>query len=143
MLTLVIVMKVIESTTERQAEQIGSQFIQRLEGQGYEVDQNATLRGKSGAEHSFDILAHRDNGFIAYTIVTDILTSDNQEIGLGEVFAFDDKCYDCGIRDKVLIVLPKLDSVASRFARGQRIKVFDEESLKAFLASNISFSAIM
>ncbi len=137
MLTLMLDMKIMGSTGERQAEQFISQFIRRLEGQGYEVEQSASLRGKSGAEHSFDILAHRDNGFIAYTIVTDILTSDNQEIGLGEVFAFDDKCYDCGIRDKVLVALPKVDSVASRFARGQRIKIFDEESLKAFLASSL------
>ena len=65
MLTLMLDMKIMESTGEKQAEQLGSQFIRRLEGQGYEVEQSASLRGKSGAEHSFDILAHRDNGFIA------------------------------------------------------------------------------
>lgn len=68
---------------------------------------------------------------------------------MSKVFTFDDKCYDCGIQDKILIALPRLDSVASRFAQNQRIKVFDNESLKAFLAlplpakqikKNISFS---
>ncbi len=128
-------MKVMEFTGKKKFEQPKSHFIQRLKSQGYEVEQDATMRGRSGAEHSFDILAHRDNGFTAYTVATDIFTSDNQEIGLGQVFGFDDKCYDCGIRDKVLIALPKLDSVATRFAQGQRVKVFEEESLKAFLAS--------
>ncbi len=119
-----------------QIEQVRSQFIQRLENQGYEVEQNASLTGKSGGEHSFDMLARRDDGLIAYTIAVDIaLGDDEQEIGLGEVFAFDDKCYDCGIRDKSLIALPRLDSVASRFAQNQRVRVFQEESLKTFLTS--------
>ena len=131
-------MKVIELTGKKQLEQLKSQFIQRLKSQGYEVEQDATMRGRSGAEHSFDILAHRDNGFTAYTVAIDIFASDNQEIGLGQVFGFDDKCYDCGVRNKVLIALPNLDSVATRFAQGQRVKVFEEASFKAFLASSPS-----
>ena len=121
---------------EEQVEYLKSQFLQKLASYGYEVEQKATARGKSGAEHSFDILAHRDNGLITYTIAIDILTSDTQETGLGQVFAFDDKCYDCGIRDKVIIVIPKLDPVATRFAQGQRIKTLEEEDLKAFLVSS-------
>ena len=131
-------MKVIELTGKKQLEQLKSQFIQRLKSQGYEVEQDATMRGRSGAEHSFDILAHRDNGFTAYTVAIDSFASDNQEIGLGQVFGFDDKCYDCGVRNKVLIALPNLDSVATRFAQGQRVKVFEEASFKAFLASSPS-----
>jgi len=120
-----------------QIEQLESQFIQRLESRGYEVEQNASLTGKSGGEHSFDILARRrDDGLIAYTIAVDIAVGDDeQEIGLGKVFAFDDKCYDCGIKDKGLIALPRLDTVASRFAQNQRVRVFQEESLRTFLAS--------
>jgi general secretion pathway protein E len=129
-------MKVMEFAGKKQFEQLRTQFIQRLKSQGYEVEQGATMKGSSGAEHSFEIVAHRDNGFTAYTVAIDILASDGQEIGLGQVFGFDDKCYDCGVRDKVLIALPKLDSVATRFAQGQRVKVFEEVSLKAFLASS-------
>ncbi len=125
----------MKAKLEIQTEELKSQFIRRLETGGYEVEQGASLLGKSGAEHSFDILAHRDNGFIAYTIAADILASDDQGIDLGQVFAFDDKCYDCGIKDKILVALSKLDSVAAHFAQGQRIRVFQEESLKAFLAS--------
>jgi general secretion pathway protein E len=129
-------MKVMELTGKKQFEQLKSQFIQRLKSQGYEVEQGATMRGRSGAEHSFEILAHRDNGFTTCTVAIDIFASDGQEIGLGQVFGFDDKCYDCGIRDKVLIALPKLDSVATRFAQGQRVKVFEETSIRAFLSSS-------
>ena len=129
-------MKVAASPRESQIKQLRSQLVQRLESQRYEVEQNATAKGKSGAEHSFGILARRSHDFITYTIAVGIIApDDNQEISLGEVFAFDDKCYDCGIQNKALIALPKLDSVATRFAQGQRIKVFDEESLKTLLAS--------
>jgi len=119
-----------------QVEQLKSQFIERLGSQGYEVEPYATLTGKSGGEHSFDILARRNDGFIAYTIAMGILTSDDDsEIGLGEVFSFDDKCYDCGIKDKILIAFPKLDPAASHFAQNQQIKVFSGEGLEIFLAS--------
>ncbi|MBN2186865.1 MAG: type II/IV secretion system protein [Dehalococcoidia bacterium] len=121
---------------ESQIKQLSSQLVQRFESQHYEVEQNATAKGKSGGEHSFDILARKSHDFVTYTIAVGIIASDdNQEISLGEAFAFDDKCYDCGIQDKALIALPKLDSMATRFAQGQRIKVFDEESLKTLLSS--------
>ena len=121
---------------ERQVEPLRSQFIERLNHQGYEVEQDAIIEGKSGGKHTFDILACKSHGFIAFTIAVGIvLSSDNQELGLGEVFAFDDKCYDCGIQNKTLIALPRLDSVATRFAQNQRIKVFEKEGLEAFLAS--------
>ena len=121
-----------------EVEQLKSQFVERLQRQGYDVEQGDGLTrrsGRSGAEHSFALLAHRDDGFVAYTLAADVALDDGQEIGLGEVFAFDDKCYDCGIKDKVFIALPKLDSVAARFCQNQRIRAFEEQNLKTFLAS--------
>ena len=113
-----------------------SQFVERLNLQSYEVKQDGIVTGKSGARHTFDILARKDDDFAVYTIAIDVaLSQDDQEIGLGEAFAFDDKCYDCGIKDKIIIALPKLDPIATRFTLGQRIKVFDSASLEAFLAS--------
>ena len=133
--SIVLSMKIMQFEGKKRFEQLRAQFIGRLKSLGYEVRQGASMTGRSGAEHNFDILAHKDNGFIAYTVAIDILVSDDGEVGLGQVFGFDDKCYDCSVRDKVVIALPKLDSVAARFAQGQGIKVFDEGSLKAFLAS--------
>jgi len=140
----------MQQLEQREVEQLKNQFMRRLESQGYEAEQNIPLIGKSGAQHTFDILARRNDGFIAYTIAVDIaLGEDEQEIGLGKVFTFDDKCYDCGIQDKILIALPRLDSVANRFVQNQRIRALGDESLKAFLAlpppakqikKNISFS---
>jgi Type II secretory pathway, ATPase PulE/Tfp pilus assembly pathway, ATPase PilB len=110
-------------------------LIQGLESRGYEVEENATLRGKSGAEHNFGMLARKSHGFIAYIVAIGIMEGGNQEIGLGAVFTFDDKCYDCGIQNKILIAFPGLNSVAARFAQGQQIKVFDKGNIETFLTS--------
>ncbi len=109
---------------------------QRLKSQGYELEQSAVLEGNSSAQHTFDLVARKSDGLINQMLAVGVAAhDDDQEISLGEVFTFDDKCYDCGIHDKVLIALPRLDSVATRFARSQRIKVFDNNSLEAFLTS--------
>ena len=85
-----------------------------------------------------DILARQDDGFITYTIGIGILIdSGGQEIGLEEVFTFDDKAYDLGIYDKVLLVVPRLNHEARQFAQRQQIKVFEDEDLQAFLASAV------
>ena len=120
---------------QKQVEQLKKQFIQLLESHGYKAEQNVSPTSKSGAQYTFDILARKDDGLIAYTIAVGIAQDkDRQGIGLGKVFTFDDTCYDCGIQNKIFIALPKIDSVAKRFAQEQRIRVFDSEALKAFLA---------
>ncbi len=111
-------------------------FIERLKSEGYKVEQSATLNGGSGTQHTFDILARKSHGFVSYTIAIGIIKHDSdQEIKLGEVFTFDDKCYDCGIRDKVLIISPQLHPAAQRFAQSQGINVFDEKNLEVFLST--------
>ena len=114
-------------------------FVERLGKQGYTVHRegDATERtGKSGATHQFDMVATRDDGFMTYTIAMDsAVTDDGNKMGLAAVFPFDDKCYDCGIRDKVFFAFPGLDNVAERFAQNQRIRVFNEHDLETFLAA--------
>jgi len=129
----------VQQLEDTQKEQLKSQFIERLNNQGYNVEQEANLKGKSGAEHYFEILAHSNNGFISHTVAIDITQEeDNRDVGLSKVFAFDDKSYDCGIRYKILLALPRLDSIAFRFAAGQKIRVFDIERLREFLDSPLA-----
>jgi len=113
-------------------------FADFLKKQGYDVVESANVNGttKSGAKHLLDILARRDDGLITYTIGAGILISGRgQEVSLAEVFAFDNKVYDLGIHDKVLLVVPKLDNEASRYARQQRIKIIEEKDLETILNS--------
>ena len=110
------------------------QLVEFLRERGYEVKENATVKGRSGAEHSIDILATRDNGIVTYNIAIGVKVAGD-EIGLGEIFDFDDKAYDSGIHDKILVVLPALRREAEKFASQQRIKVLEMRDLETVLTS--------
>ncbi len=109
------------------------QLIEFLKQRGYEVVEKATVKGRSGAEHTIDILATRDDGIIAYTIAIGIKVA-GEKIELGEIFDFDDKAYDIGIHDKILVIVPELGREAEKFASQQRIKVLEVRDLDAVLA---------
>jgi len=92
------------------------------------------VKGRSGAEHSIDILATRDDGVITYNIAIGVEVAGD-EIGLEEIFDFDDKAYDIGIHDKIMIVIPRLGREAEKYASKQRIKVLEVRDLETVLAS--------
>ena len=110
-------------------------LIEFLRQRGYEVTENATMKGRSGAEHEIDILATRDDGIVTHNIAIGVKVAGD-EIGLGEIFDFDDKAYDIGIHDKILVVLPVLRTEAEKFASQQRIKVLEVRDLETVLVSS-------
>jgi len=121
---------------QKQIELLMDQFVERLTRQGYEVAQNVTLKGKSGVKRTFDLLASQNHGFITYTVAVGIITkADDPGISLHKLFAFYDKCHDCGIQHQVIIAFPWLSSVASRWVQEKGLKAFDEQGMEAFLAS--------
>jgi len=107
-----------------------SQLVQYLERQGYKVKKNAKVEGRSGAEHNIDILATRDEGIITHRIAIDVEVG-KRPVGLDKVFKFDDKAYDAGILDKVVIGVPGLTREARQFARHQGTKVFETGQLES------------
>jgi len=106
-----------------------SQLMQYLEKQGYRVKKNAKVKGRSGAVHNIDILATRDEGIIIHRIAIGIGVAEKPMV-LDRVFDFDDKAYDAGIMDKVLIAVPGLTGEARQFAERQGIRVFEVEQLE-------------
>ena len=106
-----------------------SQLIQYLEKQGYTVKKNSEVEGRSGAAHKIDILATRDEGIITHRIAIDIEVG-KKPMGLDKVFNFDDKAYDAGILDKVLIAVPGLTREARQFAKHQGTRVFEVGQLE-------------
>ena len=106
-----------------------SQLVQYLEKQGYRVSKNAEVKGRSGAAHNIDILATKDEGIITHRIAigTEV---DKKPMGLEKVFDFDDRAYDAGIMDKVLIAVPGLTKEAAQFAQRQGIRVFEVGQLE-------------
>ena len=109
-----------------------SQLIEFLKQHGYEVVENATMKGRSGAEHNIDMLATRDDGIITYSIAIGVKVA-GEKIELGEIFDFDEIVYDIGIHDKILIVVPELGREAEKFASQQRIKVLEVRDLETVL----------
>jgi uncharacterized Zn finger protein len=106
-----------------------SQLIEYLKKQGYRVRENAELKGRSGAVHNVDILGIKDEGIITHRIAIGTQV-DDKPMGLDRVFDFDDKAYDAGIMDKVLIAVPGLTREAQQFAERQGIVVFEVEQLE-------------
>ena len=110
-----------------------SQFTQRLKQLGYEVTAEAKVKGSSGAEHTFNMMAQKDDGFFSYNVVIGLSISQREEVGLGAVFNFDEKANDAGLPDRVFVAIPKLGSMAANFAQQENIKVFDEKAVNNFV----------
>jgi len=113
------------------------QLLDFLKEHGYEVVENAIVKGRSGAEHMVDMLATRDDGIVTYNIAIGVKVAGG-EVKLNDILEFDDKAYDSGIHDKVLLVVPALRREAEKFASLQRIKVLEVRDLETVLASTVS-----
>ena len=96
-----------------------------LEQQGYAVTEEARLLGKSGIEHTFDVLAQRADGLTNHTIVLGIAVGDDGEAMAGTIFELANKAYDCGVLDRILVTVPELSEATRQLARKQRIKVIN------------------
>jgi len=106
-----------------------SGMIKYLQIRGYDVKQYARAKGGSGVEHTFDFLATRDDDIMVHDIAIGIEVAV-EPIGIEKVFNFDEKAFDCGILDKVLVTVPGLTKEARRFAQRQRIEVFEAKALE-------------
>jgi general secretion pathway protein E len=117
------------------------QFVDLLRRHGYEVTGNARVKGRSGAEHSIDILATRDDGLVSHSIAIGIEIA-REKVGLDRVLDFDVKAYDSGFHNKVLIVLPELGEEAKKFAQLQRIEILESKELERVLARGVPRAAV-
>lgn len=108
-----------------------------LRGQGYEVTEKAALKGRSGLEHTFDILGRRNDGFTQRTIAFAILTGlTEQSDSESAIFTFANKTYDAGINERVVILPSKMAHQAQGFADSQKVQIFDEGELAALFTHN-------
>ncbi len=126
---------VVHSVAQKLSDQTVIKLIVRLKSQGYEVNPNAALRGKSGYEHTFDYLVLRRDGFMNLMIALEVIAdAEDPETSLHKLFAFQDKCSDCSIKRSMVIAFPRLSFVASQFAQKDGVEVLDEATIQAFLA---------
>jgi general secretion pathway protein E len=114
---------------------IRSQIREYLEQQGYEVTEGAKRIGKSGIQHTFDMLAQRNDGFSSHTIAVGVSTGGERDVEVTTVFSLANKAYDCGMSERILVAVPGLSEEAKQLAYKQRIKVIDGEQIEQLLAS--------
>jgi len=119
-------MSQVESDAELRA-----QVKDYLEKQGYGITDRAKLAGKSGIEHTFDMLAQKDDGFTTYKIAICIIAGGDKEAEVASIFSFANKAYDTGIQSRVLIAVPQLSPEAKQLAQKQRIKVIGVEQIES------------
>jgi len=100
------------------------QLVKALVDLGYSVQETATIQGRSGVEYTFDILAHTNTGQVSHVLGIDFLSGE-KEASLEQVTLFDTKAYDVEIDGKVIVVSQGISSEAKKFARHQRIRVFE------------------
>jgi ribosomal protein S27E len=111
-------------------------FLEFLRHHGYKVTQNARLKGRSGAEHSIDMLATRDDGVVTHNVAIGVEIARDR-IGLDRIMDFDVKAFDSGIHDKVLIIIPALGEEAAKFASYHGIKVLEPADLDVLLTGSL------
>ena len=114
-------------------EELKSQVRDYLEKQGYVITEGAKLPGKSGIEHTFDMLAQKDDGFTTYNIAICIVAGGDRDSEVAAIFGFANKAYDTGIQSRVLIAIPELSKEAKQLAQKQRIKVIGIEQMESML----------
>ncbi len=112
--------------------ELRTQIREYLEQQGYAVTEGAKLRGNSGVEHTFDMLARRDDGFTNYVVAIGIAGGE-KDVEAGDIFSLANKAYDCGILDRIFIATPELSQETKRLALKQRIKVIDGGQIEQLL----------
>ena len=112
-------------------QEVEKRVITYLESQGFQVSTKAQLRGQSGIEHTFDMLAQRDNGITQQTIAIYLFIKGAKESEASTIFDFANKAYDVGIKEKVLIAIPRVEPETKQLAEKQRIKVIDEEKIES------------
>ena len=99
-----------------------AQLLKSLTEHGYRVEEQVKVKGMSGTEHNFDILAYNGDDLITQPLSIDFISADD-EIGIEPVASLDAKLHDTGIIRGVLVASPKLNDEARQFADEKQIKV--------------------
>ena len=102
-------------------------IVSSLREEGFEVDVFKTVVGRSGIQYVLDINAWRENADV--NILMRVLKGS--EINVDEVFKFYSVGLDVAKAMPVLVVIPKLDPEASKYARRLGLKVVEGESPEA------------
>lgn len=100
-----------------------------LESHGFEVETPGFLKGKSGANHMFDITAFR-KGAAKNMMVIDLATSPEDVVSEQPVIALFAKIYDVAPDNACLIAMPKSSENGKRMAKLYNITLVEAKNPK-------------
>jgi len=100
-----------------------------LEGHGFEVESPAFLKGKSGANHMFDIVAYKGDK-TRKVMVIDLASSTENAVAEQPVIALFAKIFDVSPDNAYLIAIPKMSENGKKMAELYNIKVVEAKNQK-------------
>lgn len=100
-----------------------------LQENGYEVESPAFLKGKSGANHMFDVVAYKGNVERKVTVI-DLASSTEKIVPEQPVIALFAKIYDVSPDSAYLIAIPKMSENGKKMAKLYDIKVVEVKDRK-------------
>ncbi len=101
-----------------------------LKNQGYQVSRDVKIEGKSGIEHTFDMIGRADDGFINSVVAVCIADKEGKDSEADTIFSFANKAYDAGIQERIIISPFDFLSESKLLAQKWHIKVFDVKLLE-------------
>jgi general secretion pathway protein E len=104
-----------------------------LQRQGYEVNEDADLVGKSGVRHSFDMLAEKNDGLSTHRVAVGIAAGCEPNAQASVIFDLANRAFDAGINSRLLVAVPGFDEKSKQLAGKQRIMVIDRETIGSVL----------
>ena len=100
-----------------------------LQNRGFQVTKNTRIQGKSGIEHTFDLVAKVDDGLINTTVAIRLTSSEAKETEADIIFNFANKAYDAGLNDRVIIAVSGFKPESQKLAQQWRIKILDAKQV--------------
>ncbi|MBS7607649.1 MAG: hypothetical protein QXQ08_00070 [Candidatus Bathyarchaeia archaeon] len=101
---------------------------------GFEVEAPAFIKGKSGANHMFDIAAYKE-GKTGKVTVLDVAIATENAVMEQPVIALFAKMYDVSPEHAFLVAIPKLSENAKKMAELYNIKVIEAKDAKEVMKS--------
>jgi hypothetical protein len=127
-------LKNVYSYKVKDATQVGSKSIafvntainNFLTKKGWKVQSPASVKGKSGAQHSFDIVAFKGSKS-KKPIVLDIATSTENVVAEQPVVALFAKIFDVSPKKSFLVAIPKLNENGKKMAELYKIQIIEAQ----------------
>jgi len=106
---------------------VNTRITKFLTEKGWKVESPVSIKGKSGAEYSFDIAAFKGSKKDK-TIVIDVAVSSEETVAEQPVVALFAKIFDVSPKKSVLITIPKLSKNGKKMAALYNIQIIEAEN---------------